>query len=85
MVESHKNALRFWLNRGVDGFRFAAVGNLVENGPTAWENHPRNYTLMNEMRGVLDIYSRRYMVCEAPADPQGYGAASACGGPSPST
>jgi len=80
VVDFHKNALRFWLNRGVDGFRFDAVGNLVENGPNAWEDQPRNYTLMNEMRVLLDGYARRYMVCEGPADPQGFGAPTACGG-----
>jgi glycosidase len=80
VVEFHKNALRFWLNRGVDGFRFDAVGNLVENGPTAWENQPRNYTLMSEIRTLLNGYSRRTMVCEAPADPRGFGASTACGG-----
>jgi glycosidase len=80
VVEFHKNALRFWLNRGVDGFRFDAVGNLVENGPSAWENQPRNYSLMSEMRTLLDGYARRTMVCEAPADPRGFGAGTACGG-----
>ncbi|MGM9480575.1 alpha-amylase family glycosyl hydrolase [Roseateles sp. NT4] len=79
VVDFHKNTLRFWLNRGVDGFRFDAVGNLVENGPNAWEDQPRNYTLMNEMRVLLNGYSNRYMVCEGPADPQGFGAPSACG------
>lgn len=79
VVEFHKNALRFWLNRGVDGFRFDAVGTLIENGPTAALDQPRNYTLMNEMRQLLDGYARRHMVCEGPDDPRGYGAASACG------
>ena len=79
VVEHHKNNLRFWLNRGVDGLRFDAVGMLVENGPTAWEDQPRNYTLMAEMRTLLDGYAVRHMVCEGPADPQGFGADSACG------
>jgi alpha-amylase len=42
VVAWHHDNLRFWLNRGVDGFRFDAVGNLVENGPAAWENQPEN-------------------------------------------
>ena len=78
-VEYHKNNLRFWLNRGVDGFRFDAVGNLVENGPTAYLDQPQNYTLMAGMRSLLNGYANRYMVCEAPNDPQGFGAATACG------
>jgi glycosidase len=80
VVNWHQDNLRFWLNRGVDGFRFDAVGNLVENGPSAWEDQPQNYTLMHGVRALLDGYAQRSMVCEAPADPRGFGAASACGG-----
>lgn len=79
VVEYHKDNLRFWLNRGVDGFRFDAVGNLVENGPNAWENQPQNYALMHEMRALIMGYSQRYMVCEAPGDPRGFGAPAAGG------
>ena len=79
VVEFHKSNLRFWLNRGVDGFRFDAVGNLVETSASAWENQPRNYTLMGEMHSLIDGYARRYLVCEAPADPAGYAAPTACG------
>ena len=79
VVDYHKSNLRFWLNRGVDGFRFDAVGNLVESGPSAWENQPRNYSLMGEMRSLLNGYAQRYMVCEAPTDPAGFAAGSACG------
>ncbi|HEY0858735.1 MAG TPA: alpha-amylase family glycosyl hydrolase [Albitalea sp.] len=79
VIAYHHDSMRFWLNRGVDGFRFDAVGNLVENGPAAWEKQPQNYTLMNEVRQLLAGYSQRYLVCEAPADPIGFTAASACG------
>jgi alpha-amylase len=79
VVGYHQNSMRYWLNRGVDGFRFDAVGNLVENGPAAWEKQPQNYALMNDVRKMLDGYSRRYMVCEAPADPAGFAATTACG------
>ncbi len=78
-VAHHHDNLRFWLNRGVDGFRFDAVGNLVENGPQAWENQPENAVLMAGVRRLLDGYANRYMVCEAPAAPQRYAAADACG------
>jgi glycosidase len=77
VVAWHHDNLRFWLNRGVDGFRFDAVGHLVENGPTAWDNQPENYLLMTAVRGVLADYQRRWMVCEAPGDPIGF--ADACG------
>ncbi|HNW61762.1 MAG TPA: alpha-amylase family glycosyl hydrolase, partial [Piscinibacter sp.] len=42
VVDFHHDNLRFWLNRGIDGFRFDAVGNLVENGAGAWLNQPEN-------------------------------------------
>jgi glycosidase len=80
VVAWHHDNLRFWLNRGVDGFRFDAVGNLVENGSSQWQNQPQNYTLMQGVRSLLDGYAQRSMVCEAPDDPQGFGASTACGG-----
>ena len=79
VIAWHHNNLRFWLNRGVDGFRFDAVGNLVENGPSAWEAQPQNYTIMADVRRVLNAYTQRYMVCEAPADPLGFARDNACG------
>ncbi|HEV7913759.1 MAG TPA: alpha-amylase family glycosyl hydrolase, partial [Albitalea sp.] len=79
VVAYHHDSMRFWLNRGVDGFRFDAVGNLVENGPAAWETQPQNYVLMNDVRRMLDGYAARYMVCEVPADPIGFAAPGVCG------
>lgn len=79
VVGWHHDNLRFWLNRGVDGFRFDAVGNLVENGASAWNSQPENHVLM---KGVADLargYDRRYIVCEAPDAPQRFGAADSCG------
>ncbi len=80
VVAYHQNNLRFWLNRGVDGFRFDAVGNLFENGASLWLDQPQNYTLMKQVQTLVAGYSNRYMVCEAPDDPQGFGASTACGG-----
>lgn len=77
VVNYHLDNLRYWLNRGVDGFRFDAVGNLYENGRQAWESQPENYPLMARVRQLLDQYQRRWMVCEAPHDPLGF--ARACG------
>lgn len=76
----HQDNLRFWLNKGVDGMRFDAVGNLVENGPSAWEVQPENKTVMNRVQQLFKGYSQRYMVCEVPAASQTYGASDACGG-----
>ena len=80
VVAYHHDNQRFWLNRGADGFRFDAVGNFVENGPTAWSDQPQDYTLMHDVRTLMDGYAQRYLVCEASVDPQGFGNASACGG-----
>ncbi len=80
VLRYHQDNLRFWLNRGVDGFRFDAVGNLVENGPDAWENQPENVAVMAAMRQVVGGYANRYMVCESPAAPRMYGGDDACGG-----
>lgn len=79
VVEHHHDNLRFWLNRGVDGFRFDAVGMLVENGPGAWESQPENEVLMRGVQDLVAGYAQRTMVCEAPAQPQRFAAASACG------
>ncbi len=80
VIRYHQDNLRFWLNRGVDGFRFDAAGNLVENGPAAWENQPENHTVMAAMRKVVMGYANRYMVCEAPSAPQAYAMETSCGG-----
>jgi alpha-amylase len=79
VVRWHHDNLRFLLNRGVDGFRFDAVGNLVEHGPAAWESQPENYALMADIRALVASYQRRYLVCEAPADPAGFAAPTGCG------
>lgn len=75
----HHDNLRWWLNLGVDGFRFDAVGNLVENSPNAWEHQPQNHTIMAGVRQVLQQYPKRFMVCEAPSDPQRYAQSDSCG------
>jgi glycosidase len=77
VVTYHHDNLRFWLNRGVDGFRFDAVGNLVENGASQWENQPQNYVLLRDTRQLMNGYAQRFLVCEGPSDPRGY--TSACG------
>ncbi len=79
VVAWHHDHLRFWLNRGADGFRFDAVSNLIENGPAAWENQPQSMQLMGDVRRMVAGYARRYIVCEAPGDPLAFADASACG------
>ena len=79
VIDFHLNNLRFWLNRGVDGFRFDAVGVLIENRAIAWENQPENHVVMKRIRELLDAYGKRYMVCEAPGDPAAFAAPDSCG------
>ncbi|MEO5690494.1 MAG: alpha-amylase family glycosyl hydrolase [Burkholderiaceae bacterium] len=80
VVAYHHDSQRFWLNHGVDGFRFDAVGNFVENGPANWLDQSQDYTLMHDVRTLLNGYAQRYLVCEATGDPAGFGDASVCGG-----
>jgi alpha-amylase len=75
----HHDNLRYWLNKGVDGFRFDAVGNLVENSASAWEVQPENHAVMNTVRQTLQQYSQRYMVCEAPANSLAFAQTNSCG------
>jgi glycosidase len=72
VIAYHHDNLRFWLNRGVDGFRFDAVGNLVENGAGAWENQPQNSTVLQGARTLMNGYARRFLVCEGPSAPFRY-------------
>lgn len=79
VVRFHLDNLRFWLNKGVDGFRFDAVGNLIENNALGWEGQPENHVLMNQVQALVHSYANRYMVCEAPGDAIAFGDTSSCG------
>jgi len=79
VVEYHKDNLRFWLNKGVDGFRFDAVSVLFENGVNGWEDQPENHMLLSDIRALVQGYSKRFQVCEAPGDPAAYASLSSCG------
>jgi alpha-amylase len=72
VIAWHHDNLRFWLNRGVDGFRFDAVGNLIENDADDFQDQPESYGIVAGLRQVLDAYENRFMVCESPADPIGF-------------
>jgi glycosidase len=79
VVEYHHDNQRFWLNRGVDGFRFDAVGNFVENGPSDWSVQPQDDVIIANVHSVVTGYANRWMVCEVPDAPQRFGAANVCG------
>ena len=79
VVEYHKDSLRFWLNKGVDGFRFDAVGVLFENGANNWEDQTENHSLLAETQTLVGGYGKRFLVCESPSDPAAYASNSSCG------
>ncbi len=80
VVAWHHDNLRSWLNRGVDGFRLDAVGNLIENGPSAWETQPDNDAVLDGVRMLVAGYENRFVVCEAPGAPLHYAGDARCGG-----
>ncbi len=72
VIAWHHDNLRFWLNRGIDGFRFDAVGNLIETNKCEYVNQRESYDIVAGLERLIDSYENRYMVCEAPADPIGF-------------
>lgn len=79
VIAWHLDNLRFWLNRGVDGFRFDAATSLIENGPTEWLEQPENHAVLFQAQTALKAYANRYMVCEAPGRPAEYAQPTSCG------
>jgi glycosidase len=75
----HHDSLRFWLNRGIDGFRFDAVPHLIENGAADWNDQAESYAVMGEIHRLIRSYDRRIMVCEATATPQTWALPQFCG------
>jgi alpha-amylase len=79
VLDYHLNSMRFWLNRGVDGFRFDAVSHLVENGPDAMIDQPENFAILKRVRETLAVYENRYLVCEGTGSSERYGAPQVLG------
>ena len=48
------DVMRFWLDRGLDGFRCDAVPYLIEREGTSCENLPETHAICKEFRRVLD-------------------------------
>jgi maltose alpha-D-glucosyltransferase/alpha-amylase len=68
--------MKFWLERGVDGFRLDAIPYLVEREGTNCENLPETHAVLKEFRRKLDEhYPGRLLLAEAnqwPADLRPY-------------
>ena len=48
------DVMRFWLDRGLDGFRCDAVPYLIERDGTNCENLPETHAILKEFRAVID-------------------------------
>ena len=60
------DVMRFWLDRGLDGFRCDAVPYLIEREGTSCENLPETHAILKDLRRVIDAeYSERVLLAEA--------------------
>ena len=78
------DALRFWLDLGIDGFRLDAVPYLYVRDGTNGENLPETHEFLKKVRKEIDRdYPDRVLLCEAnqwPADVVEYFGDPAAGG-----
>lgn len=79
VVRYHEDSLRFWLNRGLDGYRLDAVPHLIENNARDWNDQPESRVLTGAFTRLIKSYPRRHVVCEATAEPTVYAHPDICG------
>ncbi len=76
VMEEVLNAMRFWMDLGVDGLRLDAIPYLIERDGTNCENVPETHVLIKHIRAVMDAeYENRLILAEAnmwPADVRPY-------------
>jgi len=66
VLEALWEIMRFWLDLGVDGFRFDAVPYLVEREGTPCENLPETHAIIRDLRKRLDLaYPGKMLLAEA--------------------
>ncbi|MHB1434841.1 MAG: maltose alpha-D-glucosyltransferase [Thermoplasmata archaeon] len=74
--EAMKDVIRFWLRRGLDGFRCDAVPYLFEAEGTSSENLPATHAYLKEVRRMVDAeFPGRVLLAEAnqwPTDVKAY-------------
>ena len=70
------NAMRFWLDMGVDALRIDAIPYLCERDGTSCENLPETHAMVKRLRAAIDAdYGNRLILAEAnqwPADVRPY-------------
>jgi len=60
------DVMRFWLDRGIDGFRCDAVPYLFERESTSCENLGETHAYLKELRAIIDReYAGRILLAEA--------------------
>ncbi len=79
VVRYHEDSLRFWLNRGLDGYRLDAVPHLIENNARDWNDQPESRVLTGAFTRLIKSYPKRHVVCEATAEPTVYAQPDICG------
>jgi maltose alpha-D-glucosyltransferase/alpha-amylase len=76
VMEEVLNAMRFWMDMGVDGLRLDAIPYLIERDGTSCENVPETHQKIKEIRAAIDAeYENRLVLAEAnmwPADVRPY-------------
>jgi maltose alpha-D-glucosyltransferase/alpha-amylase len=66
VMEEVLNAMRFWMDMGVDGLRLDAIPYLIERDGTSCENVPETHVLIKHIRAVMDAeYENRLILAEA--------------------
>jgi glycosidase len=80
VVKYHEESLKFWLDRGIDGFRLDAVPHLIEKDAKDWNDQPESRQLTGQFTRLIKSYPNKYVVCEATAEPKVYAQPEICGG-----
>ncbi|MDU1779781.1 MAG: alpha-amylase family glycosyl hydrolase, partial [Propionibacterium sp.] len=66
VIDEMFNAVRFWMDMGIDGFRLDAVPYLVEEDGTNCENLSGTHEILKDLRTMVDReYPGRILLCEA--------------------
>ncbi len=66
VMEEVLNAMRFWMDMGVDALRLDAIPYLVERDGTSCENVPETHVKIKQIRAVIDAeYENRLVLAEA--------------------